>query len=276
VVAELDLIVSGGTGAMTGGVIRPLLAPFDAVSDVWRDAIVRRLTTTGGRVARKRGQRTLEVTERTAVNALAAAALTDDAVVQEYLAGVVASASVENDNAHMLALIGRLTPIQMRLHYGLYLGAAMHIRREIAALEDAHERWEEANDYDDTREMVTLITDPGLPRGNEWDRVERALDNLRREGLVNSRATYWDSTEQGIVSFKVTPFGVDLFAAALGVEIIAFGDLCECELDVLQLDPVIPSMETESMERFSDVYGNTDQYNAWRHMIEARDDVGGV
>ena len=79
-----------------------------------------------------------------------------------------------------------------------------------------------------------------------------------------------------IVSFKVTPFGVDLFAAALGVEIIAFGDLCECELDVLQLDPEIPSMETESMERFSDVYGNTDQYNAWRHMIEARDDAGGV
>ena len=40
-------------------------------------------------------------------------------------AGVVASANVENDNADMLALVGRLTPLQMRLHYGLYLGAAI-------------------------------------------------------------------------------------------------------------------------------------------------------
>jgi hypothetical protein len=276
VTAELDLIVSGVTGAMTGGVVRPLLAPFDAISDVWRAAIVQRLTTTGERIARKRGLRTLEISERTAVNALAASALTDDAVVQEYLAGVVASASLENDNAHLLALIGRLTPLQMRLHYGLYLGAAMHIRREIAAIEDAGARWEEANDYDATREMVTLITDPGLPRGREWDRAERALDNLRREGLLNSRATYWDSTEQGVVSFKLTSFGIDLFAAALGVEIIAFGDLCECELEVLQLDPEIPAMETESMARFSDVYGNADQDNAWTRMIDALDNAGGV
>lgn len=269
--AELDLIVSGVTGAMAGGVVRPLLAPFDAVSDVWKAAIAKRLTTTGKRIARKRGQRTLEISERTAVNALAASALTDDAVVQEYLAGVVASATLENDNAHMLALVGRLTPLQMRLHYGLYLGAAMYTRREVAAFEDALQRWEEANDYDGAREMVTLITDPGLPRADDWDRAERALDNLRREGLVDSRATYWDSTEQGIVSFKMTPFGIDLFAAALGVEIVAFGDLCECELGVLQLDPVIPAMDTESMARFEDVYGNTDQVNAWTRMIEVSD-----
>lgn len=267
--AELDLIVSGVTGAMAGGAVRPLLAPFDAVSDVWKAAIVRRLTTTGERVARKRGQRTLEISERTGVNALAAAALTEDAVVQEYLAGVVASASLENDNAHLLALIGRLTPLQMRLHYGLYLGAATHIRAEVAAIEDAERRWEAANDYDDVREMVTLITDPGLPRGGDWDRAERALDNLRREGLIYSSATYWDSTEQGIVSFKLTSFGIDLFAAALGVEIIAFGDLCECELDVLQLDPVIPAMDTESMARFADAYGPKDHDNAWKRMIEA-------
>jgi len=273
VTAELDLIVSGVMGAMAGGVVRPLLAPLDAISDVWRDAIVQRLTTTGERIARKRGQLTLEISERTAVNALAASALTDDAVVQEYLAGVVASASLENDNAHMLALIGRLTPLQMRLHYGLYLGAAIHIRREIAAIEDAEVRWEEANDYKDTGEMVTLITDPGLPRGHEWDRAERALANLRREGLVDSRATYWDSTEQGIVSFKMTPFGIDLFAAALGVEISAFGDLCECELSVLQLDPEIPAMDTEPRRRFFPVCGD----NAWTLMInDALGDAGGV
>ncbi len=268
--AELELIVSGVTGAMAGGSVRPFLAPFDAVSDVWRAAIVQRLTTTGDRIARKRGSRTLEISERTAVNALAASALTDDAVLQEYLAGVVASASVENDNAHMLALVGRLTPLQMRLHYGLYLGAVMHIRREGSTFEDVYQRWEYANDYDGQREMVTLITDPELPRAADWDRAERALDNLRREGLIESKATYWDSTEQGIVSFKMTPFGIDLFAAALGVDIIAFGDLCECELDVLQLDPVIPPMETESMEGFSEVYGNTDQGHAWKRMTEGR------
>ena len=235
---------------------------------------MQRITSTGERVARKRGQRPLEISERTAVNALAAAALTDDAVVQEYLAGVVASASLENDNAHLLALIGRLTPLQMRLHYGLYLGAATYVRREVAMIEDRDERWEAANDYDDTREMVTLITDPGLPRGDlEWERAERALDNLRREGLVTSQATFWDITDQGIVQFKLTPFGIDLFAAALGVEIVAFGDLCECELDVLKLDPEIPAMETESWDEFSNVYHHRDPYVAWTRMIEARDAV---
>jgi len=129
----------------------------------------------------------------------------------------------------------------------------MHIRKETAAIKDSEVRWEEANDYDGAREMVTLITDPGLPRGREWDRAERALENLRREGLVTSEATYWDSTEQGIIPFKMTRFGIDLFAAALGVEIVAFGDLCECPLEVLQLDPVIPAMETDSMARFTDV-----------------------
>jgi hypothetical protein len=90
----------------------------------------------------------------------------------------------------------------------------MHMRKENAAIEYHEERWEKANDYDGAREMVTLITDPGLPRGREWDRAEKALNNLRGEGLVDSRATYWDSTEQGIVSFNMTSFGIDLFAAA--------------------------------------------------------------
>jgi hypothetical protein len=47
-------------------------------------------------------------------------------------------------------------------------------------------------------------------------------------------------------------------------------------LEVLQLDPEIPAMETESMARFSDVYGNADQDNAWTRMIDALDNAGGV
>jgi hypothetical protein len=47
-------------------------------------------------------------------------------------------------------------------------------------------------------------------------------------------------------------------------------------LELLQLDPVIPAMETESAARFFDVYGTTDQDNAWTRMIEARDDAGKV
>ena len=278
--AELELIVSGVTGALTGGMVRPLLAPAEAVSELWKASIIERLTNTSERVARKRRGKTLEVTERTAVNALAAAALTDDPVVQEYLAGVVASADPTNDNAHMLALVGRLPPVQLRLHYGLYLAAAMHVRRATAEIEDEDARWEAANALvppgTDRREtqMVTLISDPELPSGDAWDRAERALDNLRREGLIESGGTYWDLTQRGIISFNMTSFGVDLFAAALGIDIIGFGDLCECDLDVLKLEPEIEPMETAMWESFSAAYDPSSPRradNTWARMMEQRE-----
>ncbi len=141
-----------------------------------------------------------------------------------------------------------------------------------ASIEDTDFRWEKSNRTVGETEMVTLITDPGLPHGDpDWERAEKALDNLRREDLVDSYGTFWDSTGgEGIVQFKTTSFGVDLFAAALGIEIIGFGDLCQCDLDLLQLDPVIPPMATESAAQFHDVYSTGDYDDAWTRMIEAR------
>lgn len=264
---ELQLIVSGVTGAMTGGVVRPFLAPVDAVTEVWKEAIVARLQRTGERTARKRGEDSNVVSERTAVNALAAAALTDNDVVQEYLAGVVASASLENDNAHLLALVSRLTPIQLRMHYGLYLGAAMYCRRRFDVSSQGDPAWEQVNAESRDGRFVTLITDDGLPQGDpHWSRAEGAIDHLDRENLLARHATYWNETEQGVVEFGLTDFGIDLFAAALGTEVIAFGDFCEMDISRLQIEPPIPAMPTRSAEAFRAVYGPPDHDSAWRRM----------
>jgi hypothetical protein len=266
VTGELELIVSAVTGAMTGGIARPVLAPFTAVSEVWTDTIKSRLIRTAERATRKRQGDDWAISERTAVNALSAAALTDDDVLQEYLAGVVAAATLLNDNAHILALISRLTPLQLRLHYGLYLGAATFVRTQVDFTADHFTSWDEASRLGLSGEFVTLITDPGLPRGKEWDPAEKALDHLAREGLIEPLSSFWDESQQAVVAFRMTTFGMELFAAALGIELIAFGDFCEVHPDRLQLDPPIPAMDTRLYESFKIAY-NEDRDRAWGILI---------
>jgi hypothetical protein len=278
-VPELDLIVSGVTGALTGGVVRPLLAPFVAVGDVWTDRIKDRIVRTGERVERKRQGREGEITERTAVHALAAAALTDDEVVQEYLAGVVACASADDDNSHMLALISRLTPLQLRLHYDLHLSAAAYVRSllnfELKLDRRDREwlsRWERANAIGRGGAFVTLITDPGLPGPTRfWPRAQKALDHLDREQLINLGSTFADDEERPIISFQMTEFGMELFASALGLDLIAFGDFCNLDPKHLLLDPPIDPMATRSGVIFHEEWNrcnrNDDFDNTWKNTV---------
>ena len=58
------------------------------------------------------------------------AALTDDALDYEYLAGVIAAATDKCDNAHLFSLITRLSPNQLNWHYQIYLATVSLIRDE--------------------------------------------------------------------------------------------------------------------------------------------------
>lgn len=249
--SELDLIVAGVTGAMTGGLVRPVLAPVDAVSEVWKEQIKARLIQTMERVKRKRPSGDWEVTERTAVNALAAAALTDNDVAQEYLAGVIAAATAERDNSDWLALISRLTPLQLRLHYGLYLGSIsflLSILRQdgrSAYASDLIDIWANSNMF------ATLITDPGLPRGSHWGGVEPALEQLVREELIRVDNAYWDVTEQWVVTYQLTTYGAAFFATALGLQVVDIGGFCDVSPERLMLVPPIAPMPTRYFESFS-------------------------
>ena len=120
-----------------------------------------------------------------------------------------------------------------------------------------------------TREYVTLIADPGLPSGNAWDRAEKALDHLHREGLLDRVNTYWDESQHGIVAFNMSAFGQELFASALGIDdFIGFGDFIELDSQRLVLDPPIPPMPTLTHDSFSKVYTPGEHDQAWRRAVE--------
>jgi hypothetical protein len=64
--AEMDLIVASVTGALTGGVLRPLLAPADALAEHWKETIRKRLTVVSNAAARKRRRPLHGINERIA------------------------------------------------------------------------------------------------------------------------------------------------------------------------------------------------------------------
>ena len=70
-----------------------------------------------------------QLSERTAFKALTESAFTDDAIVQEYLAGIVAASRPGHDDVHLVALVARLSPIQLIIHYLLYASTIVMILR---------------------------------------------------------------------------------------------------------------------------------------------------
>lgn len=119
--SELELITAAVTGALTGGAVKPLLAPFEALGDRWRAKTAARLARVDERAAAKRRGRAGGVNERVAFKALTEAAFTDDVVVADYLGGVLAAGGPDDDaGAAVVALIGRLAAVQLRLHHVCY------------------------------------------------------------------------------------------------------------------------------------------------------------
>ena len=119
--SELELITAAVTGAFTGGAVRPLLAPFEAVSEHWKTKILQRLQRVDERAHGKALGRPLVINERVAFKALTEAAFTDDELVTDYLAGVLAASSPQDDTgAAMIAQIARLSGLQLRVHYLAY------------------------------------------------------------------------------------------------------------------------------------------------------------
>jgi hypothetical protein len=62
------------------------------------------------------------VNERVAYRVLTDAAFSDDLVVAEYLAGVIAGSTESDEGIPVLAEISRLSALQLRLHYVMYRG----------------------------------------------------------------------------------------------------------------------------------------------------------
>lgn len=239
--AELEVVVSAVTGALAGGTVRPLLAPAEALSEVWKDVIKQRITQTAHRASRKHSGDKWEATERTTMRALTEAAFTDNPIVQEYLAGVIAGATEGNDNSHILSLISRLTPFQLMLHYKTYFGIVNFFQHE----ENWTDRWGvkfDNYDVDGTRQRF-ISTDVSALRDDPEShlRFNRAMEHLQRENLIEHFETKYSYGEDGIwfFTFGITGFGVEVFSAALGLDGASLKDICRDQPVVLEFDPPI-------------------------------------
>ena len=118
--AELELIAAAVTGALAGGMAKPLVAPAEALAEHWK-AKVRSPRALGKEVERRSQTGDVLVNERVAYRILSEAAFTDDDVVTNYLAGVLVGTSPDRDDGiPVLAEIARLSAFQLRMHYVLY------------------------------------------------------------------------------------------------------------------------------------------------------------
>jgi hypothetical protein len=218
VTAEIDVLVAAAAGALGGGVVKPLLAPVDALAEHWRDRVRERLAHVAEAAARKSDHDPLLVDERTAFRVFLDAAAVDDQIVLEYLAGVVAgTAEAGDEGLPVLAQINRLSSFQLRLHYVAYraLWTLQSLNLTIFLPGDAL-----AAIFNESFERLV----PLLESAGYW---------LQREGLLPDRPEAYQVVERGETftishqphdrTFAPTGPGVVVAASAYGADFFAWG-----------------------------------------------------
>lgn len=96
-------------------------APAQALAEHWKERIRDRLDGIRSKAESKAQGRPLQPNERVAFKVLSEGAFNDDALVADYLGGVLAASSPDDDRgAAVVAVIGRLSSDQLRLHYVMY------------------------------------------------------------------------------------------------------------------------------------------------------------
>jgi hypothetical protein len=135
------------------------------------------------------GDRPYRASDRVTVRALEEAALTDDALLASYLGGVLAASGPEDDTgAAVIAQIGRLSALQLRLHFVLYRAVQQFDAVDATQLIDLR-------DPDELRAAYSLfipvqevnIALGGLTEGpSAIERVSSMMRVLAREGLIAS------------------------------------------------------------------------------------------
>ena len=147
-----------------------------------------------------------------AFKAFQEAALADDELMSDYLGGVVAASGPEDDFAiALVALIGRLSSLQLRLHYLIY--------RELAYLWPTEltppNIFEESTAPTMTFDVFGLLEALGESKAAvNAARLPGTIDVLYREGLISGP---W-SVKASLVRLKTSGRGADLFLWGHGID----------------------------------------------------------
>ena len=213
---------------VSGGSIETALASEDA--DV--RALAQRMTQTADII------RQLETGDvaprRTAVRALVEAGLTEDPLLRRYLAGIVMSATEENDNAQWLALVSRLTPAHIVWHYRLYQSVVSFVRDEPD--EPGNWRGMMSRAFDALDALFTVALDEATIGSADVILNYNLLEHLLHEDLVRIDMDHLNFEDE--VHFAMTTRGIAFFAAAVGIANGELDDLCLAHPNDLRLSPI--------------------------------------
>ncbi len=216
--------------------------------------------------------------ERVLVKAVVEALFTDAGMVSEYLGGVLAGAGMNEDATAQVALIGRLSDFQLRLHYVCY--------RALWQLEAV------GQDFLDLRDLPALTRSRGLfiPRDQLLDalgltsgpevasRLNSALHVLAREDLIARSLNLYVNLE-GVAGFGFdsgmnltprsgrqipgdgglvaapTPAGIELFLWGCGRSDHDPAELRRLTNDAVTTEPLVPSCEAQLLTSLEPVSG---------------------
>jgi hypothetical protein len=235
----------------------------------------RRLGRTLERASRLLAGRPYAAPERTAWGVFEACRVTDSEIVADYLGGVLAASSADDDGVPIASLIGRLASLDLRVHYLLY----REVHRFIAFPEP--EPGEDSRPGHLFIPLAPLLQALGstVPSPTQ-DRFEGALRNLAREDLIGQAFdNSWGGLplDRFVISSPDAPSawmqgfahpeatGVVMTPSAMGMTLMAWG--CGAELppsprafeamtmpelseNVLSVDGTVRVNDLERLSRF--------------------------
>jgi hypothetical protein len=219
--------------------------------------VVRNIARLASTLQRKRGSRTTDgqVSSRVLRQVIEEAGWTEDSIVTEYLAGVLAASStpLEKDRGVvMIAVIRRLPALQLRAHYVLF--------RELVRVGPRTR----AIDLDDrrTRESLTIEISAlefaqalgnAATVGDDHVRLVRhVMDGLLREDLIDDYGSpeRGSFTDQDTVRFRPSSFGAELFLWASGSQVTDARQILDEGLELLPFEdiPSLPSSRHDELQ----------------------------
>ena len=271
---EVSMKVADSAAKETGGLLSRLLGPSaDVLGQDWAE-----------RLRQKNMSRLLNKTEKHAegktdpgwaqprvANAVfEAAQYANDEIVTDYLSGVLASARAPEGGADdalpWSALVSRLSALQLRAHYVIYLNL-----RQLLRANDTVTRLYQFPSRAVAFPMSTFLQAVGLdPEGDDFDRMSDALFGLRQEDLIDDFAygsrdffTEHDRKErqefkflahrkletpfEEVLQINFSNFGVQFFLWGLGFGMAHDTDYIDPERDFALHDPD-PSLSTEPLQ----------------------------
>lgn len=138
----------------------------------------------------KLGDRMPTLAERMVWKVAEEAAITDSPIVADYLGGVLASSTEEDDGAAIVAQIGRLSSLDLRIHWVVYRELGLQLREpDTPVVDDINSDFEIAEPYRLYIPLGELLAALGLAEGSrDIVRLQSSLRTLASEGLIASTA----------------------------------------------------------------------------------------